>query len=93
MNPALQQVAVPILRQATFADAASVAKKGSASRRCFHEPVWHRAARSRSGFAQDELPLMASPPYLAFEWDRLTMCDSTAAWFASARLAELRGCF
>ena len=56
---------------------ASGAKKGSVFRRCFHDPDWRRAARSRIGFAQDALPLMASLPYLGFELDRLTTCGST----------------
>jgi hypothetical protein len=38
-NPISPQVTVPVFRRAMFADVASVAKKGSAFKRCFHEPV------------------------------------------------------
>jgi hypothetical protein len=60
-----------------FADASSVAKKGSAFRRYFHELGWRRAARLRSGFAQDALPSMVSLPYWVFGLAHLTMCGST----------------
>jgi len=39
MNPGPPQVTVPIFRRAMSADVASVAKKGSAFRRYFHERV------------------------------------------------------
>ena len=39
MKPVSLQVTVPIFRRAMSADVSSVAKKGSAFRRYFHEPV------------------------------------------------------